>query len=86
VEAERRVLEILEAGCAAPIGANALIDDGLLFLSARVYSIDGTESLTSSHALYVSDVTNPSVDVADRVAKELLDAGAATLAPLGRTQ
>jgi hydroxymethylbilane synthase len=86
VEAERRVLAVLEAGCAAPIGANALIDDGLLFLSARVYSLDGTESLTSSHALYVSDVTNPSVEIADRVAKELLDAGAATLAPLGRTQ
>lgn len=85
VEAERRVLGVLEAGCAAPIGANALVDDGLLFLSARVYSIDGTQSLTSSHALYVSDVTKPSEEVADRVAKELLDGGAAELAPLGRT-
>jgi hydroxymethylbilane synthase len=83
VEAERRVLQLLEAGCSAPIGANALVDDGLLFLSARVYNADGSERLTSSHALYVADVQNPAVDVADRVARELLDAGAARLAPLG---
>jgi hydroxymethylbilane synthase len=83
VEAERHVLALLEAGCAAPIGANALVEDGLLFLSARVYKIDGSESLTSSHALYLSDVTKPSLDVASRVARELLDDGAATLAPLG---
>jgi hydroxymethylbilane synthase len=86
VEAERHVLALLEAGCAAPIGANAMVDDGLLFLSARVYKIDGSESLTSSHALYVSDVPKPSLDVASRVARELLDSGAATLAPLGGSQ
>jgi hydroxymethylbilane synthase len=85
VEAEREVLALLEAGCAAPIGANALVDDGLLFLSARVYSADGTNRITSSHALYLSDVTNPSQDVAARVARDLLDSGAADLAPLGST-
>jgi len=85
VEAERDVLAILEAGCAAPIGANAIVDDGLIFLSARVYSPDGSERITSSHALYLSDVSNPSAEVAARVAKELLDGGAATLAPLGST-
>jgi hydroxymethylbilane synthase len=83
VEAERIVLALLEAGCAAPIGAHALIDDGLLFLSARVYSLDGAERITSAHALYLSDVTKPAFEVASRVASELLDAGAATLAPLG---
>ena len=83
VEAERHVLAILEAGCAAPIGANALVDDGLLFLSARVYSPDGADRVTSSHALYLSDVSNPAIELATRVARELLDAGAASLAPLG---
>jgi hydroxymethylbilane synthase len=82
-EAEREVLALLEAGCAAPIGAHAMIEDGLLFLSARVYSLDGTERLTSSHALYLSDVTNPVSELAARVARELLDLGAASLAPLG---
>ena len=83
VSAERQVLAILEAGCAAPVGAHAMIDDGLLFLSARVYSLDGTERLTSSHALYLSDVTKPASDVAARVAAELLSLGAARIAPLG---
>jgi hydroxymethylbilane synthase len=83
VEAEREVLALLEAGCAAPIGANAFIDDGLLFLSARVYSLDGAERLTSSHALYLSDVKQPGSELAVRVSRELLEAGAATIAPLG---
>ena len=79
VEAERRTLAMLEAGCSAPVAAHALIDDGMLFLSARVYSVDGTERLTSSHALYVSDTKDPAGDVAERVAKELFDLGAAGL-------
>jgi hydroxymethylbilane synthase len=86
VEAEREVLALLEAGCSAPVGANAFVDDGLLFLSARVYSLDGTASLTSSHALYLSDVTHPGSELAARVARELLDAGAGTIAPLGSTR
>ena len=80
VEAEREVLAKLEAGCSSPIGAHAVIDDGLLFLSARVYARDGSSHLTSSHALYVDDVKDPAVDVAARVAAELLDLGAAELA------
>ena len=79
VNAERRTLALLEAGCSAPVAAHALIDDGMLFLSARVYSADGAERLTSSHALYVSDTKDPAGDVAERVAKELFDLGAAGL-------
>lgn len=85
VEAEREVLALLEAGCAAPVGVNAFVDDGLLFLSARVYSLDGSARLTSSHALYLSDVKQPGSELATRVARELLNAGAASLAPLGAT-
>ncbi|HMH58629.1 MAG TPA: hydroxymethylbilane synthase [Galbitalea sp.] len=83
VEAEREVLAILEAGCSAPVGAHAFVDDGLLFLSARVYALDGSTRLTSSHALYLSDVKQPGSELAARVARELLDAGAASIAPLG---
>ena len=85
VTAERGVLALLEAGCAAPVGATAMIDDGLLFLSARVYSIDGDAQLTSSHALYVDDSADAAGDVSQRVARELLDLGAADLAPLRGT-
>ena len=79
VEAERETLALLEAGCSAPVGAHALIDDGMLFLSARVYSADGSERLTSSHALYLDDVKDPAGDLAARVSKELFDLGAAAL-------
>lgn len=82
-EAERGVLARLEAGCAAPVGAHALLDDGLLFLSARVYAVDGARQLTSAHALYPDDALHPAEELAERVAGELLAAGAADLAPLG---
>jgi len=83
VEAERAVLAILEAGCAAPIAAHGFIEDGLLFLTASVYQPDGASKVTASHALYVSDAPHPSRDIAERVAAELLAGGAAELAPLG---
>jgi len=82
VMAERAVLAQLEAGCAAPIAAHAFIDDGLLFLDARVYAPDGSDKITSSHALYVSDSPNPAADVAGRVSAELIALGAADIAPL----
>jgi len=83
VDAERGVLARLEAGCAAPLGASAIFEDGLLFLSARVYSLDGAEQLTSSHAGYPEDSRDPAGELAERVADELLAAGAADIAPLG---
>lgn len=83
VEAERGVLARLEAGCAAPLGASAIVEDGLLFLSARVYSLDGAEHLTSSHAAYPEDSRDPAGELAERVAAELLASGAADIAPLG---
>ena len=82
-EAERGVLARLEAGCAAPLGASAIFEDGLLLLSARVYAFDGAEHLTASHALYPEDARDPAGELAARVAEELLEAGAVDLAPLG---
>lgn len=80
VEAEREVLALLEAGCSAPVGARAVVDAGLLLLSASVYSLDGTTALTSSHATaWPDDEGDPSREVAASVARELLDAGAAGL-------
>jgi hydroxymethylbilane synthase len=86
-DAERGVLARLEAGCAAPVGAHAFVEDGMLFVSARVYRLDGGAQLTSSHAAVLGDA--PAADAAElavRVADELLAAGAADLAPLGPTR
>lgn len=82
VEAERAVLRRLEAGCSAPLGAHAFIDDGMMFLAARVYSPAG-EQVSSAHALYVDDAGDAAEELAARVADELLANGAADLAPLG---
>jgi hydroxymethylbilane synthase len=87
VLAERAVLARLEAGCAAPIGATAVLDDEMLFLSATVYAPDGSASLTSSHALVVEGSAAERAllpaELGARVADELLSLGVAELAPLG---
>jgi hydroxymethylbilane synthase len=87
VLAERLVLAGLEAGCSAPIAANAFIEDELLFLTATVYSADGARKLTSSHAATpesrsTADLADAAGDVAERVVAELLGNGAADLAAL----
>ncbi|HEY5223072.1 MAG TPA: hydroxymethylbilane synthase [Microbacteriaceae bacterium] len=84
--AERLVLAGLNAGCSAPIGTTAQFDDGIFFLTATVYKPDGTERITSSHAATPDATTLPALldaarDVSARVVTELLEAGAAELAP-----
>ena len=86
VLAERIVLAGLEAGCSAPVGATAFIDDELLFLTASVYSPDGSRRLTSSHAATpesrsAADLADAARDVAERAVAELLGNGAADLVP-----
>jgi hypothetical protein len=44
-----------------------------------VYALDGSSQLTSSHALYPEDALHPADELSDRVAAELLAAGAADL-------
>lgn len=84
VDAERRVLAGLEAGCAAPLAAHAEVADGMLFLTAIAYATDGSSRLAASHA-YTLDSTKPAdlavaaLDVAERAVAELLEAGAADL-------
>ncbi len=85
--AERAVLAQLEAGCAAPVGATAVVDGELLFLTATVYALDGSSSISSSHALVIEGSPAERVllptELGERVAAELLKLGAADLAPLG---
>jgi len=85
VSAERWVLAGLEAGCQAPLGVTAFLEDGLLFLSATVYSSDGAQRITSSHAATstsssIADLLDAARDSAHRVIAELLGSGAAELA------
>ena len=91
VLAERLVLAGLEAGCSAPVGATAFVDGELLFLTATVYSADGTRELTSSHAATpdsrsAADLADAARDIAERAVAELLGNGAAELAPPEESQ
>ncbi|GAA4170114.1 hydroxymethylbilane synthase [Gryllotalpicola koreensis] len=85
VTAERAVLAGLEAGCAAPVAASAMVDDGMLFLTASVYALDGSAVLTASHAAVPDstaalDLLAAAEEVAQRAVDELLAAGAKELA------
>jgi hydroxymethylbilane synthase len=85
VSAERDVLAGLEAGCAAPVATHAMVDDGMLFLTATVYALDGSSSITASHAAVLdsgsaADLLSAATEVAQRTVDELLAAGAKDLA------
>jgi hydroxymethylbilane synthase len=82
-DAERGVLARLEAGCAAPIAAMAFVEDGLLFLTARVYRPDGGEMIDSSRAMPI-DAEAPA-KLATLVGVDLIERGAARIAPLDPT-
>ncbi|MDN4481389.1 hydroxymethylbilane synthase [Demequina muriae] len=48
VTAERSLLGVLDAGCSAPIGAYATVENGQLSLRARVVDVAGTLALNES--------------------------------------
>ncbi len=81
--AERSLLAALEAGCAAPIGAHAHLEDGKLHLRASVYRLDGSEQLTETATLQWSEGRDdvPAL-LGHRVCEALLARGAERLAPL----
>jgi hydroxymethylbilane synthase len=88
--AERFVLAGLEAGCAAPVATTAMVDDGLLFVTATVYALDGSARITASHAASLEGAAQHALieaahDASSRVVAELLAEGAGDLAPLGGT-
>ena len=83
--AERTVLGRLEAGCAAPIGVASAIEADRVSLWASVYEPGGTRRLDRRIDRAAGDADRSAVlaAAAQRLADELLDAGAAALAPLG---
>lgn len=81
VEAERAFLRTLEAGCSAPIGVSARVQDTLLHMEARIVSLDGSRLL--GHSMDVELDGNNAVEAAQQarragedVGRYLLDNGA----------
>jgi hydroxymethylbilane synthase len=79
VAAERALLEALEAGCSAPVGALAEVaegDDGPeIFLRGSVTALDGSDAVRLS----ATGPTDDADGVGRRLAAELLADGAATM-------
>ncbi len=75
VTAERTVLAELEAGCAAPMGAEAIVQGDALQLRAGVFSTSGDRVLRSE----VSGTLKQAVELGRQAAAELLDLGASGL-------
>ncbi|MGV3148952.1 hydroxymethylbilane synthase [Rothia sp. 11273D007AR] len=81
VTAERALLRRLEAGCAAPIGAYALVDAGQLVLNIAVANTDGTELLR--HTVQTETLSvEAAAFLGTQAADDLLGMGAAALAGL----
>jgi hydroxymethylbilane synthase len=79
VAAERSLLATLEAGCSAPVAALAEVvegDEGMeIFIRGSVTALDGSDSVRLSATGPLTDA----VAVGQRLARELLDVGAAAL-------
>jgi len=76
--AERAVLVRLEAGCAAPVSARAVVTAGRLQLVATLTAVDGTAQLTEQ----ASGASVAAEELGRQVADQLLAAGAANLVDL----
>ncbi|WP_370624964.1 hydroxymethylbilane synthase [Corynebacterium sp. TAE3-ERU12] len=71
--AERQVLEVLQAGCTAPVGAYAHVNGGdELVLTAGVFAIDGTAGIVRTAT---GNVLEP-VQLGTLIGQRLLEAGA----------
>lgn len=83
--AERALLQALEGGCTAPVGALAEVAEGdegpELYLRGVVAALDGTDAVRLS----ATGPTSEAAEVGRRLAAELLDLGAADLMGVTRT-
>jgi len=73
--AERALLRALRGGCNVPVGALATLDGERLSLRSRVLSVDGRECIEEQEAAPAGEAE----DVGVRVARRLLERGAARL-------
>lgn len=87
--AERAVLAELNAGCAAPVGAFAQMERGILILTAAIISLDGTREVRISDCLQAdpektfAEMLDQARELGESVARALLEAGGGELADLG---
>jgi hydroxymethylbilane synthase len=81
VQAERALLKKVQGGCRLPLGAWARFEGGSMVVDACVLAADGSESIRR-RANAVVKSTRDAESLGDRVADELLGAGAERLLQL----
>ena len=81
VSAERALLNTLEAGCAAPIGALAHFEQGQLVLEAVACKPDGSQIMRQSARADAADEAG-AIELGRALARTMLDNGAAAIAGL----
>lgn len=80
IDAERAVLAELEAGCAAPVGTHGeLLASGDLALTAAVFALDGSETVSATTTGHPWDA----IAIGRDLARELLAQGAGDIAEIG---
>lgn len=90
--AERAVLAGLHAGCAAPVGAHASLNDGALALSAQVLSTDGQQRVELTKVVdfdWESERTQrdeAATQIGLDLATQLIDRGAGKITDLAATK
>ncbi|WP_122819554.1 FAD-dependent oxidoreductase [Varibaculum vaginae] len=90
--AERAVLAELKAGCAAPVGAFAQIERGILTLTAAIISLDGTRKVRISDSLQANpektftEMLDQARELGENVARALLEAGGGDIADLSASK
>jgi hydroxymethylbilane synthase len=82
VAAERAVLDLLEAGCRAPVAGLARTEGGRMRLRAAVFSPDGSRTLREE----AEGVAERPEDLGREVARRLLARGAAELIAIARAE
>jgi len=75
VEAERHFLRVLQGGCLAPVAALAVVRGDRLILAGRVVAPDGQRRLDGT----LSGPLGDAEALGERLARQLLDRGAASL-------
>jgi hydroxymethylbilane synthase len=75
VTAERSLLATLEAGCIAPVGAQAVVRDAALTLDGVVLAVDGSDEIRAHTTGSVADAA----DLGRVLAEQMLAGGAADL-------
>ncbi len=72
---ERQFLHVMEAGCSAPVGAYAHIEDGKLHFKAAALTVDGKQRFDFEEWVQVSEAKG----LGKKAAHQMLDEGAGEL-------